>query len=226
MTNPIRKILAQRRDRRRAARLTGLKPVEVFRDIYQNNTWGDEQSASGKGSNLEQTETIREVLPALLAQFEIRSILDLPCGDYYWMNHTDLCGVDYIGGDIVPDLIEQNRKTYQQPGVQFEILNVIEDTLPSVDLLFCRDCLVHLSEQNVFAAIENIKRSGITWLLTTTFPDTTENKDILTGQWRRINLETVPYSFPAPATKLLEDFPGDGDFADKSLALWRVSDLP
>lgn len=225
--NIIRKLLAKRRDTRRAARLAGRQPDQVFESIYKNNTWGDAESASGKGSNLEQTQTVRIELPKLLAQFEIKSMLDLPCGDYYWMNHTELGSVSYIGADIVGRMIDKNNQTYQQDNVRFEVLNIIEDRLPTVDLLFCRDCLVHLSEENVFKAIDNIRQSGISYLLTTTFPDTLENTDILTGQWRRINLQVPPYSFPQPLAKILENYPGaDESFADKTLALWRIADFP
>lgn len=225
MKEIIRQFLARRRDSRRAARIAGEAPSEVFSTIYKKNTWGDAESASGKGSNMEQTRVVRRELPKLLAKHKLKSMLDLPCGDYYWMNQTELGDVDYIGADIVPDMIESNQQKYQRDGVSFQTLNLIEDPLPKVDLLFCRDCLVHLSEENVFKALANIKRSGIPYLLTTTLPEAVMNKDILTGQWRRINLELEPYNFPKPIETILEECPIE-DHADKSLALWKVADLP
>ncbi len=52
----------------------------VFSDIYRKNTWGGEGGGSGGGSTMEKTATIRSALPALIAKYNISSILDSPCG--------------------------------------------------------------------------------------------------------------------------------------------------
>uniref|UniRef100_UPI002157A42F class I SAM-dependent methyltransferase n=2 Tax=Pseudomonadota TaxID=1224 RepID=UPI002157A42F len=85
----------------------------------------------------------RTELPHLLREFNIRSVLDIPCGDFNWMRHVDLGGVHYIGADIVPELVEHNRRTYRGPRIQFEHLDVIASPLPKVDAVLCRDGLVH-----------------------------------------------------------------------------------
>jgi hypothetical protein len=96
-----------------------------------------------------------------------------------------------------------------------------------VDLVLCRDCLVHLSFANIHHAIANLKRSGTCWLLTTTFPDASANRDIDDGDWRVLNLQYAPFLFPAPLAVINEGCTeAGGDYADKSLALWRVGDLP
>ena len=99
--------------------------------------------------------------------------------------------------------------------------------LPSADLLLCRDCLVHLSFQDAGQALANIRRSTIGYLLTTTFPGEADNQDIVTGDWRPLNLERPPFSFPAPLDRIKEGCTeAGGRFGDKSLALWAVADLP
>ena len=65
-------------------RLAG-SPEQVFAEFYRDNKWGDAESVSGAGSNLAQTEEVRRVLPGLLAELGCRSMLDVPCGDFYWM---------------------------------------------------------------------------------------------------------------------------------------------
>jgi hypothetical protein len=152
-------------------------------------------------------------------------MLDAPCGDFYWMKQVDLSDLDYIGADIVMDLIRQNRR-YQASNVRFRKLNLIDDRLPKVDLIFCRDCLVHLCFKDLFMALHNICRSGSTYLLTTTFKNPVHNDDIETGQWRPINLEIPPFSFPAPLRLINEGCTeADGIFADKSLGLWQIQDI-
>ena len=86
---------------------------------------------------------------------------------------------------------------------------------------------MHLSFVDIIRALSNIKRSGITYLLTTTFPDCDRNEDTVTGDWRVLNLERPPFSFPAPLQLVNEKCTeGGGAFRDKSLGLWLVQALP
>ncbi|HCV97955.1 MAG TPA: hypothetical protein DGJ56_01535 [Verrucomicrobiales bacterium] len=192
-----------------------------FKYIYETNHWDEAESVSGPGSTLEETEPIRRELPALLAELGASSLLDLPCGDFHWMQHTDLSGVRYIGGDLVGDLIERNRAKYASDGVEFKKIDLVNNTLPAVDVILCRDCLVHLSFADAQAALSNIARSGAGWLLATSFPSVTRNDDIVTGQWRPINLTLPPFNLPEPEQVIGENCT-ESEFADKNLSLWPV----
>src|SRR5439155_1645639 len=132
------------------------------------------------------------------------------CGDFNWMQHLNLGPVDYIGADIVAALIEENRRMFGSERRKFLVANVIKDTLPAVDLILCRDCLMHLSNEDVVKAIRNLKRSGAMYLLTTTYTARGENAAILTGQWRAVNLELPPFGFPAPLRLINEHCREDG----------------
>ena len=198
---------------------------DIFTNIVKNNEWKGVRSVSGGGSDLDQTERIAKELPALLNDLEISTMLDIPCGDFHWMKTVDLDGVKYVGADIVKDLIDQNQK-YQTDKISFKCADVMFDKLPRVDLVFCRDCLVHLSFADTFRALKNICDSGSTYLLTTSFPERMENIDIVTGSWRPLNLEKEPFNFPAPLRSLVEGCTeNDGIFNDKSLALWKIREL-
>jgi SAM-dependent methyltransferase len=198
---------------------------EVFTDIYRRNGWRGEASVSGTGSDLVQTERIVAALPALFARHRIRSILDIPCGDFHWMRTVNLEGISYLGADIVPDLIEQNQR-YASANVVFRRLNLLQDPLPTVDLILCRDCLVHFSFDDVFQALRSIVASGSSWLLTTTFPARRFNRSILTGQWRPLNLEHEPFRLPPPIELITEGCTeGKGRYRDKALGLWNICEL-
>ena len=208
------------------ARFKSRFPSYVFTRIYTKRRWKGE-SASGAGSSLEQTRVLREALPALLRELEAGSLFDIPCGDMHWMKLVDLGAVKYIGADIVRPLIERNRETLGSSGRRFEIVNLIADPLPAADAVLCRDCLVHLCHADVRAALDNVKRSGARWLLTTTYTGPRPNDDILTGQWRALNLQRPPFNLPAPFRLIDEQCTeSGGDFADKCLAVWRIADLP
>jgi hypothetical protein len=113
---------------------------DVFTDIYNSNQWGSKESKSGPGSTFEATAVIREQLPLIIEKYAIQSMLDVPCGDYNWMKAVKKT-CNYIGGDIVAEAIENNQKLYASEKVQFKQIDITKDTLPTVDLIFCRDCL-------------------------------------------------------------------------------------
>ena len=133
-------------------------------------------------------------LPMLWSDFDVGTILDLPCGDFYWMKHVPMDYIRYIGADILSELIQRNNELYGHPNVAFRRMNLLEDRLPKVDLILCRDCLVHFSYRHVETALRNICDSGSTYLLTTTFTERRRNHDIATGEFCLLNLEAQPFS--------------------------------
>jgi hypothetical protein len=155
---------------------------------------------------------------------DCRSLLDVPCGDFSWMKLVEM-DVEYIGGDIVDELVTANQERHGDDSHRFVSLDLLRDELPRVDLVFCRDCLIHFSYRHIFRALNNIKRSGSTYLLTTTYIQRTENGDIPTGGWRPINLELPPFNFPPPIWLIDEQCPHD-DYRDKRLGLWESADIP
>jgi hypothetical protein len=198
----------------------------VFTDIYKNNSWGGNDSFSGAGSDVHQTRIITTEIPALLTALHINTILDIPCGDFHWMKNVDLKNVDYTGADIVKELIQKNRTNYARQGVRFQHLNLIKDKLPQVDLIFCRDCLVHLSFADIDIVLNNICNSQSVYFLTTTFTDRKANQDIATGQWRTINLEIAPFALTKPLKIINEGCTErEGEYKDKALGLWKISDI-
>jgi hypothetical protein len=213
--------------RLKSARFKNKAAQTVFTTIYATNYWNSAESVSGTGSELAQTQTLLTALETLFSDFEIHSVLDIPCGDFNWMQHCNLTNIDYIGADIVADLILKNREKYADKGkLKFEVLNLITDPLPPSDLIMVRDCLVHLSFADIAKALQNIKSSGAKYLLTTTFTANYTNYDITTGDWRRLNLQLPPFSFPLPLLLINENCTeDDGAYTDKSMALWRIIDL-
>jgi SAM-dependent methyltransferase len=219
-------LLSDLRESLRRRRLRAQTPAEVFSGYFRRNKWRDADSRSGKGSNLEATADLRPQLPPLFADLGVRTVADIPCGDFFWMAHVDLTGIDYLGGDIVPEMIARNTERHGGPGRRFEVVDLIAGPVPRADLLLVRDCLVHLSHAHVARALENIRASGSTWLLTTLYPAVARNEDIVTGQWRALDLTRPPFGLPAPVRLIDEGAaaaPGQGP--GKMLGLWRVSDL-
>jgi hypothetical protein len=200
--------------------LTG-GPREVFTEIFRRNIWGYQETVSGGGSTLHYTKGIRERLPALIGDLKIGTMLDLPCGDFHWMSEIKLPVTHYIGADIVPRLVANTQIRYGREGREFRTLDLCGDALPQVDLLLCRDCLMHLSEEMIFLALANIIRSDIKYLLTTTYPEG-RNRAIRIGDWFTVNLCAPPYNLPPPLRTIDDWVP---PFDRRHLGLWEIESL-
>jgi hypothetical protein len=198
-------------------------PEPVFTEIYKKNAWGDAESVSGPGSNLAQSKIIRAELPGLMRELGARTVMDIPCGDYYWMREVQLDVDRYVGADVVEDLVEDNRRRYGNNKTEFVRLDITRDKLPQVDMVICRDLLVHFNYRHILRSIQNIKKSESKYLLTTTFVGHDKNEDIITGEWRPINLVKLPFNFPDPI-KIIDENYAIGR-SRKSLGLWKISDL-
>ena len=184
----------------------------------------DYRENSGAGADAVATRAIITALPALLTELGVRRMLDVPCGDFVWMREIDLGAIQYIGADLIDDLIAAHRQRYASPTRTFMALDLVTDRLPDADLIFCRGCLVHFSHRMVKRAVNNIRRSNARYLLASTFPAHPTNRRIVTGDWWPLNLCAPPFNFPRPLRLLFEDHPAP--FTDKALGLWRVADLP
>jgi SAM-dependent methyltransferase len=197
--------------------------IQKFSEIYNDNLWASQESKSGSGSELSNTIVLRKELPFVFAKYAIKSMLDIPCGDFNWMKEINLNGIDYIGADIVPSVVELNKKLY--PQFKFEVMDITKDNLPEVDLVFVRDCLGHLSNDNVFRALDNIKSSGSKYILATSFTKWDFNSDIIDGGWRCINLLIEPFRLK-PQYLINEDcIEGYPYYNDKCMILFDLNNL-
>jgi SAM-dependent methyltransferase len=192
-----------------------------FITYYREWGWGPSESVSGPGSTLAATRFVRLGLQDVFQKFGVRTFMDVPCGDFHWMRDVDLSGIEYLGIDIVPDLILDNIRKFGLERVRFQCADMLKDRLPAVDLILCRDCLFHYPNKPILRAVRNLKESGSCYLLTTTHPDLERNRELGTaGRFRPVNLQKPPFSFPEPLF-MLDEREGQG----KWLGLWRLSDL-
>lgn len=193
-----------------------------FHRIYKDRLWGGKnfESASGAGSTLDATNQVREMLPATLKKIDCRVLLDLGCGDFNWMKEVPL-SCQYIGADIVDELIEKNRGQYASDLRRFIVLDATRDKLPkNVDTVLCREVFFHLSHQDIKAVLRGIKQSNARYLIATNIFPLEENVDTFTGGFRPIDLRLPPFNLPEP----LEIIPDHGVANNRYLCVWDIAD--
>jgi len=219
--------LGKYRYRHKKSDFEGKKIDLIFKEIYRRNYWRNDESVSGPGSTITTTENIRKELENLFSLFKIHSMIDVPCGDFNWMQKTDLRAIQYLGLDIVDEIIHTNCQKYASQNIKFRSFDLTKDPLPAADLVFCRDCLVHFSFHEINKALINVRKSQSHYLMATSFEVPVVNYDIHTGDWRPLNLEQAPFKFPPPLFKIIDE-PAEVITQynlKKILGLWKIADL-
>lgn len=203
--------------------MTENKEVQIFREVFEQNVWGSEESVSGPGSTLESTKLLRKKLSYAFSLLGIRTLVDAPCGDMNWMRHLDYKFTKFIGVDIVQKLIENLNNGPFPPNYHFQINNITTDILPTADAIFCRDCFVHFPFDSINAAQSLWKRAGFKYAFVTTFPNQEVNVDCAIGHWRPLNMEAAPFSWGKPIFLLHEGDPNPSiPYSDKSIGVWPL----
>ena len=192
--------------------------ADPFDHIYAANGWLSGESRSGPGSERSYTAPYREQLTALIGDRGIRSMFDAPCGDLNWIwDVVERTGISYIGGDIAEGAIADARRRVPQATVS--VFDIAKDAFPQVDLWHCRDCLFHLSFEQVHAAFDNFLAAGIPFALITTHKARyLRNRDIAPGGFRYLDLQRAPFGLPKPLS-YLSDYRKGRDFP-RFVALW------
>jgi hypothetical protein len=148
-----------------------MKPDD-FADIYSHDRWASAKhgTRSGPGSTLETTGELRRWLPRLFSALDITEIVDIPCGEWGFMQRVDLSRVRYVGYDVVPDIVQANRSRF--PKVNFRQLDLTQGVPQQSDLLICKDLFQHLSNDQIRKCIANIRASAPRFVLTScdTYP--------------------------------------------------------
>jgi len=194
-----------------------------FQAIYKTRVWDhpESDSLSGIGSSTAATRAVRTQLPDLLRSLGTQKLLDVGCGDFAWMSQIEL-PCEYVGIDIVPDVIRSNCEWHAVSGRSFLAIDATKSLLPSADTIFCREVLFHLSFDDVWRIIHNIKLGCARYLIVTNDEGLRFNSDILSGDFRLLNLIKPPFCFPPPILSIADN----GVMADRVMSLWEVSSLP
>jgi len=199
-------------------------PIEaVFTDHFRTNHWRHPETVSGPGSTVRYTENLRRHLPGLFESLGVGRLLDAPCGDYNWFRLVPRPDdVQYIGGEIVRELVETNRERYESANTRFIRLDITADDLPDADLWICRDVLFHFSDRDILATVSNFARSRIRYLLTSSHTECRQNADIATGGLRWLNPCLPPFNWPEPILWIDDWIEG---YPVRRMGLWERATL-
>ena len=164
---------------------------KVFSKIYKEGLWNE---GSGDGSKIENVREYVDVLQKYIDKPEIKTVIDLGCGDWQFSKFLDLSSVLYLGVDVVDSVIDSNIDLYSASNIDFISRDIITYELPQVDLIICKDVLQHLSNRDVISVLIKIIKSSKFALITNDFnSESTSNIDIENGDYRYLDLTLSPF---------------------------------
>lgn len=203
---------------------------KIFTSIYKSNHWVQNSqslpnkfiSVSGHGSNLntEQYHNLYSNFVTMLEKYKINSLIDMPCGDFLWIKKIiNEKKLKYLGIDIVEELIASNKKNYFNKNINFltkDIVNFYTDE--KYDLVLIRDFFIHINNSDIIQILKNLKNMRIKYVALNNY-NIEQNKDVIIGQHRKVNLLIEPYNLPNPI------FSFKDHENDKFLYLYKLEDL-
>lgn len=198
----------------------------VFDDIYRRNAWNGKESLSGPGSGSAPTHRIVFALLELVSELDIKSVLDVACGDGFWM--PDLPG--YIGLDLSSEAIDLAKQRH--PDRVYDQGDVRTYAIPKVDLIIFRDVMQHMSLADGLDSLSAIRRAEPKWALISTYIDS-ENYDITpqvvhSGMGYCPDLTREPFNMPPPERYIADGWEWEWENSDKvrdpkkMLGLWGL----
>ena len=151
---------------------------QIFREIYLKKLWSPESVKfehkfySGIGSYLPELvdNYIIEIKNFLLSLPKRPDVVDLGCGDFVIGSKLRKFCNKYIAVDIFDELINYNKKKYQDLNVDFRILDITSEELPAGDVCFVRQVLQHLSNESIVNFVKAIKNKYKFLIITEHFP--------------------------------------------------------
>lgn len=167
---------------------------EAFDNIYINNTWGFK---SGAGSNPVFAKPWIDLVNYFLSRKDVKTVIDVGCGDWRIGKCLNLEGKDYTGIDISSVILEETslnaKENIKFIHGDFETLDIHD-----ADLILIKDVLQHLTNSSIYNIINKIMGKTKYALICDDLDrdnKSNNNADILPGLHRFIDLSQKPFNF-------------------------------
>lgn len=173
---------------------------DVFTQIYTDAVWGrnaEGEGFSGQGAVLENAQEYKDFLQNFLKSRDIRTVIDIGCGDWGFSKHIEWNGITYVGYDVVQKVIERNQKKYSSPSITFIHADATQLDLPSADLLICKDVMMHLPHEDNFILCSQFHKFKYCLIINNVDKQTlssNNNQISYRGGFRTLDLTKPPYS--------------------------------
>ena len=189
----------------------------LFEAVYRQDVW-HHADGSGHGSTVEYTVGLRRALGELVTSLGIESLIDAGCGAGVWQQsflaaHKTIAVESkrlnrYHGVDASATAVARATARLAPLGATLATGDVCIDQLPrGFDAVLCRDCLQHLTLEEVAAALKTMTMCGARWYIIGGYYP---GKNVRVGRAYHfdVNLAQAPFEL-TPEFVVGEDNPAD-----------------
>jgi SAM-dependent methyltransferase len=189
------------RQRQQKKRDIARSAQEIFSEVYEKNLWGGAKGEmySGSGSRFAPAELYAETITKFIKDHSISTVLDLGCGDFEIGKKIAAACNEYIGVDVVPELIARNSQLYANDHIRFICADITQEKLPHAELCLIRQVFQHISNQEIFKVLIEVRKYPYL-IVTEHHPHNPSgyNKDIVHGSRTRVEARSGVYLDMAP----------------------------
>jgi SAM-dependent methyltransferase len=171
-----------------------MSAIGVFSHVYDDDLWN---GGSGPGSAPENTVEYRAFLQAFVRDRPGVRVVDVGCGDWRIGELIDWSGVEYVGVDVVPSVVNANRKRDTPDNVRFVQCDALAGQLPEGDVLIVKDVFQHWPNADVLRFLSRYLPKFYMVVVTNDVSAKRHpakvNSDIELGGWRPVDVERAPF---------------------------------
>jgi SAM-dependent methyltransferase len=186
---------------------------DIFNFIYSTDFWGGK---SGPGSKPENAKEWIDTVNSFLLNKDIKTILDIGCGDWRIGKKINLEGKDYTGIDVSSVIIDE-VSINSKDNIKFICDDIETMDFPDFDLILIKDVLQHLPNKSVISIMNKIITKSKYALICNDF-EYNDNTDIFTGSYRKLDLCKDPFNYNLETTCIFKS-----GYHDKDIKVYRSS---
>ena len=175
------------------ARYKFMSNEQIFASIYEKGKWGNDKSKNfNSGSGSHSSTLVNPYIKSLRELFSEQglklSVADVGCGDFTVGVQTVEVFKSYYAIDVVPKLIQFHQNNNSRENLVFLLQDVTTEKLPKVDVVIARQCLQHLTNNQILSFLFNLPNELRYLVVTEHLPRGSfqPNIDIQTGHETRL----------------------------------------
>lgn len=152
-------------------------------------------------SKSEDAAEYREMLQRFMEEREVKSVIDIGCGDWQFSKLVDWKDIKYIGIDCVKDVVEDNQKEHTKSNVSFLQLDILKEKLElKADMIILKDVLQHWPNADISRTLGMLIHHAKYILITNSVDKYTDGNtsDITLGGFRPLSRSKKPLSILSP----------------------------
>ena len=180
------------------------KTQENFTKVYTEYTWGkqDDEFMSGRKNKKfysgggtdhgnDKGDRYRNLLQSYVDKEDVKTVVEIGCGDWEVSSRIDWSSVSYTGYDVVKMVVDYNDENFSQKNIKFICDDVIKRNDIKADLLIVKDVFQHLPPSYCVDFIKSIPNNFKYNIITN---DVNSNSEIEVGGYQGNNFSDSPFN--------------------------------